>query len=281
VTGFSASFQALLRCTFNTATGILRGIDGICRIPAHATDRVAAGRKRNHRCAKSGDYGECLGSHSVLSGGMGQKIVSEWLVPPVERSKREKVHVIACGAIAREILAVCSQSGLHHIDLRCLPAIWHAYPHKIVPGLEAALAEARANGFETIFFAYADCGTGGELDRLCAREGLKRIEGPHCYSFFSGNVAFAARADDDVTSFFLTDFLARQFEAFVIVPLGLDRHPHLKDMYFGNYEKLVYLAQEEDEGLQAKARQAADYLGLAYEYRLTGYGDLPQALAAT
>jgi len=198
--------------------------------------------------------------------------------PAKERSTREKVHVIACGAIAREILAVSGQQGLGHIDLNCLPAIWHAYPQKIVPGLEKAVAEARKAGFEKIFFAYADCGTGGEIDRLCAREGIARIKGPHCYSFFAGNDAFAAKADEDLFSFFLTDFLARQFEAFVIEPLGLDRHPQLKDMYFGNYRKLVYLSQEEDETLQDKARAAAGYLGLEYEYRFTGYGDLTQAL---
>ena len=199
-------------------------------------------------------------------------------LPPLERSNREKVHVIACGALAREILAVCEQHGLHHMDIQCLPAIWHAYPQKIVPGLEKAVAEARANGFERIFFAYADCGTGGDIDRLCEREGIGRIEGPHCYSFFSGNAAFEAKADDDVLSFFLTDFLARQFDAFVIEPLGLDRHPQLKDMYFGNYRKLVYLSQEEDKALQEKAKAAADYLGLTYEYRFTGYGDLAPSL---
>jgi len=204
--------------------------------------------------------------------------VAEREFPAKERSTREKVHVIACGAIAREILAVSRQQGLGHIDLNCLPAIWHAYPQKIVPGLEKAVAEARKAGFEKIFFAYADCGTGGEIDRLCAREGIARIEGPHCYSFFAGNDAFAAKADEDLFSFFLTDFLARQFEAFVIEPLGLDRHPQLKDMYFGNYRKLVYLSQEEDETLQDKARAAAGYLGLEYEYRFTGYGDLTQAL---
>lgn len=198
--------------------------------------------------------------------------------PAMERSNREKVHVIACGAIAREILAVSRQQGLDHIDLNCLPAIWHAYPQKIVPGLEAAVAEARRNGFERIFFAYADCGTGGEIDRLCEREGIARIEGPHCYSFFSGNDAFNQKADDDLLSFFLTDFLARQFRAFVIEPLGLDRHPELKPMYFGYYRKLIYLSQEEDEGLQQKAREAADYLGLEYEYRFTGYGDLTSAI---
>ncbi|GGF81003.1 DUF1638 domain-containing protein [Rhizobium wenxiniae] len=198
--------------------------------------------------------------------------------PAMERSTREKVHVIACGAIAREILAVSRQQGLDHIDLNCLPAIWHAYPQKIVPGLERAVAEARLNGFERIFFAYADCGTGGEIDRLCEREGIARIEGPHCYSFFSGNEAFKDKADDDLLSFFLTDFLARQFRAFVIEPLGLDRHPELKPMYFGNYRKLIYLSQEEDEDLQRKAREAADYLGLEYEYRFTGYGDLNSAI---
>jgi hypothetical protein len=206
------------------------------------------------------------------------EIVAEMEFPAKERSTREKVHVIACGAIAREILAVYRQQGLGHIDLNCLPAIWHAYPQKIVPGLEKAVAEAREAGFEKIFFAYADCGTGGDIDRLCEREGIARIEGPHCYSFFAGNDAFAAKADEDLFSFFLTDFLARQFEAFVIEPLGLDRHPQLKDMYFGNYRKLVYLSQEEDTVLQDKARGAADYLGLEYEYRFTGYGDLTQAL---
>ncbi|CAN7330927.1 DUF1638 domain-containing protein [Neorhizobium sp. LjRoot104] len=206
------------------------------------------------------------------------EIVTEMEFPAKERPTREKVHVIACGAIAREILAVSRQQGLGHIDLNCLPAIWHAYPQKIVPGLEKAVAEAREAGFEKIFFAYADCGTGGDIDRLCEREGIARIEGPHCYSFFAGNDAFAAKADDDLFSFFLTDFLARQFEAFVIEPLGLDRHPQLKDVYFGNYRKLVYLSQEEDKVLQEKARGAAEYLGLEYEYRFTGYGDLTQAL---
>ncbi|CAD7023003.1 hypothetical protein REJC140_00061 [Pseudorhizobium endolithicum] len=199
-------------------------------------------------------------------------------LPPQERPNREKVHVIACGALAREILAVCAQHGLSHVDIRCLPAIWHAYPQKIVPGLQDAVAEARAAGFEKIFFAYADCGTGGDIDRLCEREGIARIEGPHCYSFFSGNAHFDAKAEDDLLSFFLTDFLARQFQAFVVEPLGLDRHPELKDMYFGNYRKLVYLSQEEDEALQEKARAAADFLGLEYEYRVTGYGDLVPAL---
>ncbi|MBN9055947.1 MAG: DUF1638 domain-containing protein [Rhizobiales bacterium] len=193
--------------------------------------------------------------------------------PSDERAKAEKVRVIACGAIAREVLAIRDANGLGHIDLQCLPVIWHAHPEKIAPGVEKAIEEARAEGFSRIFVGYADCGTGGLLDKVCEHHGVERIAGPHCYSFFAGNEAFAAK-DDDVTSFFLTDFLARQFRAFVIEPLGLDRHPQLKDMYFGNYTKLVYLSQIEDEALQRKAKEAADYLGLVYEYRYTGYGDL-------
>jgi hypothetical protein len=197
--------------------------------------------------------------------------------PAFKRTRREKVRVIACGAIAREIIAIRDANGLDHIDLVCLPAIWHAHPEKIAPGVEKAVEEARTEGFSRVFVGYADCGTGGLLDRVCERLGVERIAGPHCYSFFAGNDTFAAK-DDDVTSFFLTDFLARQFRAFVIEPLGLDRHPQLKDMYFGNYTKLVYLSQVEDEALQQKAKEAADYLGLAYEYRFTGYGDLTGAL---
>ena len=200
--------------------------------------------------------------------------------PSDERAKAEKVRIIACGAIAREVLAIRQANGLDHIDLVCLPAIWHAHPQKIAPGVEQAIAEARAEGFSRIFVGYADCGTGGLLDKVCEREGVERIAGPHCYSFFVGNDAFAAK-DDDVTSFFLTDFLARQFRGFVIEPLGLDRYPQLKEMYFGNYEKLVYLSQVEDEALQQKAKEAAEYLGLTYEYRFTGYGDLTGELLKT
>jgi hypothetical protein len=184
------------------------------------------------------------------------------------------IRVIACGALAREILAVCEANGLSHVDLICLPAILHNHPEKIVPGLEKAIVKARSEGFDRIFLAYADCGTGGAIDRLCEKEGVARLAGPHCYSFFVGNEVFAKKWDDDLSAFFLTDFLARQFDAFVVEPLGLDRHPELRDAYFGHYTKLIYLSQVEDTALQEKARRAADFLGLTYEYRFTGYGDL-------
>src|SRR5690606_10973627 len=139
--------------------------------------------------------------------------------PSNESAKAEKVRVIACGAIAREILAIRQTNGLDHIVLLCLPAVWPAQPVTIAPGAETATTDARADGFSRIFVGYAHCGTGGLLDRVFEREGVERIAGPHCYSFFAGNEAFAAK-DDDVTSFFLTDFLARQFRSFVIEPLG-------------------------------------------------------------
>jgi hypothetical protein len=194
-------------------------------------------------------------------------------------SQTEKVRVIACGAIAREILAVCAANGLSHIDLICLPAIWHVYPKKIGPGMRSAIADARREGFTRIFIAYAECGTQGELDKICEEEGVSRIEGPHCYAFFTGNTKFMAGTETEISAFYLTDFLARQFEAFVIEPLKLDKHPELRGMVFGNYTKIVYLAQTEDAALQEKARWAANYLGLEYEYRFTGYGDLAGALA--
>lgn len=190
----------------------------------------------------------------------------------------DRMRVIACGAIAREVLAVCQANRLDHIDLVCLPAIWHVYPQKIGPGMRKAIAEARKDGFERIFIGYAECGTQGELDKICAEEGITRLEGPHCYSFFTGNEKFLAGTETEFTAFYLTDFLARQFEAFVIEPLKLDQHPEIRDMVFGNYTKIVYLAQTVDAALEKKARWAAQYLGLEYEYRFTGYGDLEAEL---
>mgnify|MGYP002654822443 FL=1 len=117
------------------------------------------------------------------------------------------------------------------------------------------------------------------MQEKCKELGVEMVEGPHCYSFFEGNAAFAEKAETEFTAFYLTDFLVRQFDAFVWRPMGLDRHPELRDMYFGNYTKLVYQAQLDDPALDAKARDCAARLGLAYERRFTGYGDLAPALA--
>ncbi|MGL4237641.1 DUF1638 domain-containing protein [Tabrizicola sp.] len=190
-----------------------------------------------------------------------------------------RVLLIACGALAHEILALKAANGWSHLDLQCLPAKLHLWPEKIIPAVEEAVAENRG-AYETIFVVYADCGTGGLLQAACDRLGVEMVEGPHCYSFFEGNDAFAARAETEFTAFYLTDFLVRQFDAFVWKPMGLDRHPELRDMYFGNYTKLVFQAQVNDPALDAKAEECAQRLGLEYERRFTGYGDLLTALAA-
>ncbi|MEO0752792.1 MAG: DUF1638 domain-containing protein [Pseudomonadota bacterium] len=188
-----------------------------------------------------------------------------------------RILLIACGALAREILALQKMNGWDHMVLQCLPAKYHLYPDKIVDAVEEAVT-ANRDGYTQIFVVYADCGTGGLLQGKCADLGVEMIAGPHCYSFFEGNEAFAARQDEDMTAFFLTDFLVKQFDAFVWKPMGLDRHPQLRDMLFGNYTKLVYQAQTEDTALLDKAKSCADRLGLAFEYRFTGYGDLATAL---
>ena len=192
-----------------------------------------------------------------------------------------KTRIIGCGMIAREILAVIEANNWDHLDLKCLPAMWHHHPEKIANGVEQAIEDARAEGFESIFIAYAECGTMGELDKVCEKHGVERIAGPHCFSFYWGNESFADADEEHMTAFLMTDFLCRHFEAFFIKPLGLDRHPELKEMYFGNYEKLIYLAQTEDQDLEAVARAAAHYLGLSYEHRFTGYGDLIPALSTS
>ena len=187
------------------------------------------------------------------------------------------VLVVACGALAREILALIDANGWSHITLTCLPAIYHNTPEKIVPAIREAVAKAEGK-YVKVFVAYADCGTGGLLEAACRELGVDMIEGPHCYSFFEGNAEFAARTEDDFRAFYLTDFLARQFDAFVTKPLGLDRHPELRDAYFGHYDKLIYLAQTEDEALTEQAKRAANFLGLSFERMFTGYGDLAVAL---
>lgn len=192
-----------------------------------------------------------------------------------------RVLLLACGALAREILAVTRMNGWSHLDLACLPAQLHNEPKKIPEAVRSKIRDARARGYAKIYVVYADCGTGGLLDTVCAEEGVARIAGPHCYSFFDGNDAFAERSEaGEITAFYLTDFLARQFDTLIWEGLGMSRHPDLLPILFGNYEKVIYLAQTDDPTLEAKARAAADRLGLAFELRRTGYGDLTGFLAA-
>jgi Protein of unknown function (DUF1638) len=190
----------------------------------------------------------------------------------------EKLLVIACGMIAREVQGVIAQLGLDHVDLTCLPAEFHHKPLKIAPAMDRAITLAKQRGYTKIFAGYAECGTQGGLDLVLAKHGVSRIEGPHCFSFYIGNQAYIDRDGRHLTHFFMTDFLARHFRTFLTEPLGLDRHPELKDIYFGNYTHLHYIAQTEDISLQNNAKEAAKYLNLHYSYEFTGYGDLGTAL---
>lgn len=186
--------------------------------------------------------------------------------------------LLACGALAREIIAIREANGWAHMDLHCLPAELHLRPEKIPDAVQAAITR-HGGGYDRVIVVYADCGTGGLLQARCAELGVEMIPGPHCYAFFDGIADHAARADDEFTAFYLTDFLVRQFDAFVWRAMGLDRHPELRDIYFAHYERLIYLAQTDDPALDAKAEEAAARLGLAYARRKTGYGDLPGVLA--
>ena len=185
-----------------------------------------------------------------------------------------RILLIACGALAREILAVIEINGLTGIALECLPATLHNRPERIPEAVREKVRAARARGVASIHVVYADCGTGGLLDRVCEEEGVARIAGPHCYAFFDGLDAFAARGEEEIGAFYLTDFLARQFDALIWKGMGLDRHPDLRDTYFAHYDRVVHLAQTDDPALDERARAAAARLGLRYVRRATGYGAL-------
>lgn len=190
-----------------------------------------------------------------------------------------RILLIACGALAREILDLIAVNKWDHMTLTCLPANLHLYPDRITDAVADAVAKHR-DDYDDIFVVYADCGTGGQLFDKCKELGISMVSGPHCYSFFEGNDKFETLSETEFTAFYLTDFLVRQFDAFVWKPMGLDKHPELRDMYFGNYEKLVYQAQTDDPALTEKARDCAARLGLTFERRFTGYGDLATTLAA-
>ena len=194
-----------------------------------------------------------------------------------QHTDNEPVLLLACGALAREIVDLIEANKWKAFDIQCLPAKWHNTPQFIVPALREKIRSNRAN-YNSIFVLYGDCGTGGLLDAMLVEEGVERISGPHCYAFYTGNTLFEAKAEADMTSFYLTDYLARHFDKLIWQGLGLDRHPELLSDYFGNYTKLIFLAQTQDDGLKSQAEKAASLLGLEYEYRFTGYGELESDL---
>lgn len=191
----------------------------------------------------------------------------------------ERVLVIACGALAREIDALKAANGWQHLELSCLDAKLHHRPGRIPERLRERIRRSK-DRFDRIFVAYADCGTTGGIDRVIEEEGpgIERLPGAHCYQFFAGRERFAALSEEEPGTFYLTDFLARHFERFVIEPLKIDVHPELEQAFFGNYRRLVYLSQTSDAELLAKARAAAERLGLEFEHVPTGYGELGTSL---
>jgi hypothetical protein len=180
-----------------------------------------------------------------------------------------RILLIACGAIAGELMRIRRLNRWDHVDIQCLPPDLHNRPERIPAAVKAKI-EAWASLYKKVFVAYADCGTGGALDRTLEAYGVERLPGAHCYEFLTGADDFRNLAEAEPGSFYLTDFLTRNFERLVIKGLGLDRHPQLKPTYFGNYRRLVYLAQSDSKELQNMARRHAEKLGLRFEYRHCG-----------
>jgi Protein of unknown function (DUF1638) len=187
--------------------------------------------------------------------------------------------IIACGALAREIVALRRANGWTALEVCCLPPELHNRPERIAPAVQEKIRAHRGE-YRKIFVAYGDCGTGGRLDAVLRQEGVERLPGAHCYEFLAGAATFAELAEAEPGTFYLTDFLTRHFERLVVRELGLDRHPELAQEYFRNYRKVVYLAQTRSAALLERARRIASALGLAFEQRQTGYGELGARLAA-
>lgn len=188
-----------------------------------------------------------------------------------------RVLVIGCGAMARELLAVVELNRLEGVDVTCLPAVYHNTP-QLIPDAVAERIVGSGEDYDRVFVAYGDCGTGGRLDRVLERHGVERLAGAHCYEFLAGAERFASLHDREPTTFYLTDFLVRNFDRLVWKGLGLDRWPQLLPDYFANYTRVVYLAQVDDPALIERAREAADRLGLEFEHLLVGYGELEPAI---
>lgn len=179
------------------------------------------------------------------------------------------VLILGCGALAQELLELQRRNQWTHVRVQCLPAALHNTPDRIPEAVKQALDEY-SSSYRHIFLAYADCGTGGALDRLLEEYNVERLPGAHCYEFFSGSGVFNQLSEEALGTFYLTDFLVRHFDRLVKKGLGLDRHPELKDVYFSNYTRLAYLAQTEREDLSRMAREQAQYLGLEYTSQYTG-----------
>ena len=189
------------------------------------------------------------------------------------------ILVITCSAVAREVNDIKKLGQWAEMDLQSITADLHVTPEKIPQAVADKIDRAR-DAYDHIFVAYGDCGTSGELDRVLEERGVSRLPGAHCYDFLAGQETYAQLQEQEPGTFYLTDFLARHFERLVIGTLGLDRYPELRSTYFGNYTRLVYLAQTDSEELTGMAQAAAIKLGLRFERIFTGTGEMVPALDA-
>lgn len=193
-------------------------------------------------------------------------------------SAESKTLILACGALAKEILYLVKQFG-QNAELRCLPAGYHNRPEKIVPALRKILDET-AGQYGRVLVGYGDCGTGGQLDALLKDyPHANRLPGAHCYAFYSGLNRFDQMMEEELGTFFLTDYLVRHFETLIIKGFGLDRHPGLMEMFFGNYKRLTFISQTEDPELLVEAKKCALKLGLEFRHKHVGYGGLASAIS--
>lgn len=200
-------------------------------------------------------------------------------------SDKAQTLVLACGAIAHELVAIVRLNAFNHVKIQCLPASWHNTPQHIAPGVEKKLVELK-DQYSRIVVAYGDCGTGGQLDDVLARHNVERLPGDHCYSFFAGKEIFNNMADAELGTFYLTDYLVDHFDKLILEGLGINKHPQLRDMYFAHYTRVMYLSQHQDQSQPAathdervqKAQAAADALGLPLEIHITGLKPFEHAL---
>ena len=201
-------------------------------------------------------------------------------MPPsaIGEPTQPRLVIVGCGALARELMALTA--GIPGVRVEGVDVRLHMRPQLIAEAVarKVEVVRERYGADVRIFVGYADCGTAGTLDAYLEREGIERIEGAHCFEFYAGAATYEALQEEELGTFYLTDFLARQFDSIIWSGLGLDRHPELLPMYFGAYRRLIYLAQSDDPDLTARAEAAAEKLGLEFERRETGFGELTPAV---
>ena len=192
--------------------------------------------------------------------------------------KDKEILIIGCGAIAHEVREIIELNNWDNVRLQCLNADLHNTP-KILPAKIKESIDSNINDYSKIFLAYADCGTGGLIDLILKDYDIERLDGAHCYEFYSGSSVFEELSEKEIGTFYLTDFLVKNFDRLVVDGLGIQKYPALKEEYFKNYKNVVYLAQKQDNVLESKARECADYLNLEFSTLFTGLNNLENQLS--